>query len=67
LVNGGIKMSYKYLYVKDTTKKVFNTVADYLDMTHDELVREILAEYVELNNIVELFPLINKLKKDNED
>jgi hypothetical protein len=56
--------------VKDTTKKVFNTVADYLDMTHDELVREMLIEYVELNNIVELFPLINKLKdkdKDNED
>jgi len=58
---------YQEILVRPETKRVFNSLAKFLGMTHDELVRRMLVDYVELNNITEFFPMIEKLKDDNNE
>lgn len=60
-------MTLKQIYVHETTKNVFNAIAKYLGKTQDELVREMLIDYVELNNIKECFYLISLLKDENNE
>ena len=59
-------MALKHLYVREKTKNVFNAIAKYLGKTHDELVREMIIEYVELNNLKECFHLVEQLKEDED-
>jgi len=60
---GRDKMAEYYeILVKNETKKVFNALAKYLGMTHDELVKRMIIEFVELNNLTEFFLMIEQLR-----